>query len=195
LTEEQVSMGIRGRLYRVGLRGLALAGVAVVAETAAQVITATGPRMPLLPGSGDGLLGASIGGLFPTTWAAAIGASALLLSGGLLSGKARNLGPKTQPRVRSRVLRKPAPQATSDRNYVKLERLLLPGERVYHPSFGTGMVVSLIRNGGDLEVRVAFDGHGVERFFAANQPTSYPVIEGGLGRATEIPDSGLRPAA
>ena len=121
--------------------------------------------------------------------------SALVMSGSALSLRRPNLSPKVQPRHPRPVLRRRAPETTTERTYVRIERLLLPGERVYHPSFGTGMVASLIRNGDDLQVRVAFDGNGVERFFAANQPVGYPVIEGGLGRNSDIPKSGLRPAA
>ena len=190
-------MEMRGRLNRVVHRGFALAGVAFVAETAAQVITAIGPLPTFgLPASVEGFLTTtSLGGLFPTTWAATLVTSILLISGPALSRGGPNLGPKIQPRQQRSVLRRRRSAPSSGGTYVRLERLLLPGERVYHPTFGTGIVTSLIRSGEDLEIRVAFDGRAVERFLAANQPTAYPVIEGGLGRISAIPDSSLRPAA
>jgi DNA helicase-2/ATP-dependent DNA helicase PcrA len=37
------------------------------------------------------------------------------------------------------------------------------GQRVSHSKFGTGMVVSVQANGGDVEYQVAFDDVGVKR--------------------------------
>jgi DNA helicase-2/ATP-dependent DNA helicase PcrA len=49
----------------------------------------------------------------------------------------------------------------------------VPGDRVFHPSFGTGVVVSSMMHGGDEEVTVAFEGKGVKKLMAAYAPLQH----------------------
>ena len=42
-----------------------------------------------------------------------------------------------------------------------------PGERVRHPRFGDGVVVSTQAKGEDAEITVAFEGKGVKRLLAS----------------------------
>jgi DNA helicase-2/ATP-dependent DNA helicase PcrA len=46
------------------------------------------------------------------------------------------------------------------------------GDRVAHPKFGTGTVVSTQPNGGDIEIVVAFEGAGVRRLLQSFAPLS-----------------------
>ncbi|HEY4668934.1 MAG TPA: 3'-5' exonuclease, partial [Tepidiformaceae bacterium] len=46
------------------------------------------------------------------------------------------------------------------------------GDRVGHPKFGTGMVVSTLPKGGDVEIVVAFEGAGVKRLLQSFAPLS-----------------------
>lgn len=46
------------------------------------------------------------------------------------------------------------------------------GDRVSHPKFGTGMVVSTQANGNDVEIVVAFEGAGVKRLLQSFAPLS-----------------------
>jgi len=46
------------------------------------------------------------------------------------------------------------------------------GDRVAHPRFGTGMVVSTLPKGGDVEIVIAFEGAGVRRLLQSFAPLS-----------------------
>jgi DNA helicase II / ATP-dependent DNA helicase PcrA len=46
------------------------------------------------------------------------------------------------------------------------------GDRVAHPKFGAGMVVSTLPKGGDVEIVVAFEGAGVRRLLQSFAPLS-----------------------
>jgi DNA helicase-2/ATP-dependent DNA helicase PcrA len=59
----------------------------------------------------------------------------------------------------------PTPQAEP-----RTEQQYQPGDRVYHPAFGTGVVVSSLLARGDEEVTVAFEGKGVKKLSAAYAP-------------------------
>jgi DNA helicase-2/ATP-dependent DNA helicase PcrA len=50
------------------------------------------------------------------------------------------------------------------------EQQYFPGDRVFHPSFGTGVVVSSLMHRGDEEVTIAFEGKGVKKLMAAYAP-------------------------
>jgi DNA helicase-2/ATP-dependent DNA helicase PcrA len=45
-----------------------------------------------------------------------------------------------------------------------------PGDRVFHPAFGTGVVVTSELRRGDEEVTVAFEGKGVKKLSASYAP-------------------------
>jgi DNA helicase-2/ATP-dependent DNA helicase PcrA len=51
-----------------------------------------------------------------------------------------------------------------------VERQYVPGDRVFHPAFGTGVVVTSVVNRGDEEVTIAFEGKGVKKLSAAHAP-------------------------
>jgi DNA helicase II / ATP-dependent DNA helicase PcrA len=55
------------------------------------------------------------------------------------------------------------PQPGSDQQY-------FPGDRVHHPAFGTGVVVSSVVNRGDEEVTIAFEGKGIKKLSASYAP-------------------------
>ena len=50
------------------------------------------------------------------------------------------------------------------------EQHFFPGDRVHHPAFGQGVVVSSAVNRGDEEVTIAFEGKGVKRLSASYAP-------------------------
>ncbi len=50
------------------------------------------------------------------------------------------------------------------------EQQYTPGDRVFHPAFGTGVVVSSVINRGDEEVTIAFEGKGVKKLSASYAP-------------------------
>ncbi len=62
------------------------------------------------------------------------------------------------------VRRPEAPPASA------MEQQFHPGDRVFHPTFGTGIVVSSLLVRGDEEVTVAFEGKGVKKLAAAYAP-------------------------
>lgn len=51
-----------------------------------------------------------------------------------------------------------------------LDQRFFPGDRVFHPSFGAGVVVSSLINRGDEEVTIAFEGKGVKKLAASYAP-------------------------
>jgi DNA helicase-2/ATP-dependent DNA helicase PcrA len=51
-----------------------------------------------------------------------------------------------------------------------LEQQFQSGDRVFHPAFGTGVVVSSVLNRGDEEVTVAFEGKGVKKLSVTYAP-------------------------
>jgi len=51
-----------------------------------------------------------------------------------------------------------------------VEQQYQPGDRVFHPAFGTGIVVSSVLNRGDEELTVAFEGKGVKKLSVAYAP-------------------------
>ncbi|MBM2810953.1 MAG: uvrD [Chloroflexi bacterium] len=50
------------------------------------------------------------------------------------------------------------------------EQQYAPGDHVFHPAFGTGVVVTSVLNRGDEEVTVAFEGKGVKKLSVAYAP-------------------------
>ena len=62
---------------------------------------------------------------------------------------------------------RPTPTAQAE---PRTEQQYQPGDRVYHPAFGTGVVVSSLLARGDEEVTVAFEGKGVKKLSAAYAP-------------------------
>ena len=52
----------------------------------------------------------------------------------------------------------------------RTEQQFQPGDRVFHPAFGTGVVVTSLLARGDEEVTVAFEGKGVKKLSAAYAP-------------------------
>lgn len=52
----------------------------------------------------------------------------------------------------------------------RTEQQFQPGDRVFHPAFGVGVVVTSLLARGDEEVTVAFEGKGVKKLSAAYAP-------------------------
>jgi hypothetical protein len=183
----------QGSLWqRLMVRGLLAGAVVGTAEVSAHLTSAAGWSLRL-PGSMHDLLSQPApGGFMPVS----LGLGALVALTGLAGsvGRTRSRQGRPTPLSTRRPAQRMPSRSEPTRQYVRLERLLLPGERVYHPSYGAGMVISLTRNEDDLEVRVAFDQGRVERFFAANQPTEYRVIEGGKAESRDLPDVGYQAA-
>jgi DNA helicase-2/ATP-dependent DNA helicase PcrA len=51
-----------------------------------------------------------------------------------------------------------------------VDQQYFPGDKVYHPAFGTGIVVSSALVRGDEEVTVAFEDKGVKKLSVAYAP-------------------------
>src|SRR5690606_5575613 len=56
-----------------------------------------------------------------------------------------------------------AAQAPPREEFRPVEAEFAPGARVSHAKFGTGTVVAVQKNGGDVEYHVAFDTVGLKR--------------------------------
>lgn len=51
------------------------------------------------------------------------------------------------------------------------EKLLFyAGDKVRHPTFGNGVVISSVTSGGDYQVTVAFKGKGIKRLLQSIAP-------------------------
>ncbi len=62
------------------------------------------------------------------------------------------------------------PVAVASKPEPRTEQQYQPGDRVFHPAFGTGVVVTSLLARGDEEVTVAFEGKGVKKLSAAYAP-------------------------
>jgi len=60
--------------------------------------------------------------------------------------------------------------AEAPRPAPRTEQQFQPGDRVFHPAFGVGVVVTSLLARGDEEVTVAFEGKGVKKLSAAYAP-------------------------
>ncbi len=77
-----------------------------------------------------------------------------------------------RPVPRHKLLPEPATAEEPARAAVVGRQLFNAGDRVSHPTFGQGLVISSALKGGDEEVTVAFEGRGIKRLLA-----SYAKIE------------------
>jgi len=64
----------------------------------------------------------------------------------------------------------PAAVASAGAPQPAVEQQYQPGDRVYHPAFGSGIVVTSVLARGDEEITVAFEGKGVKKLSVAYAP-------------------------
>jgi len=83
--------------------------------------------------------------------------------GGLLRESARSFAPRSKVMEKRKVTvssAAPAPPRTGDSRYK-------PGQKIHHPSFGSGTITKVEGEGDTAKVTVSFLGHGVKKIIAA----------------------------